>query len=178
MILNRERVSEPLDEEIFQVALKSRGFTLSFEQNLRVSSKFGNHVTARVKITFIFKFWASLRWGFHDVRMHVNKYTKLAYFRTKNLHIFRTPFLMSTSGRLLLTFFCVWICWVKCVQFVICNNVIIEIHYSLYKLIVTQTFSATVMFLQSLKQVFYVCHPHSTFTMLLLPKVQTKASTS
>ena len=157
---------------------KSRGFLLSFEQDLRVNSKFGNHVTTRVKITFIFKFWASLRRGFHDVRMHVNKYTKLAHFPTKDLHIFRTPFLMSICGRLLLTFLCVWICWVKSVQFVICNNVITGIHYSLYKLIVTQTFSATVMFLQSLKQVFYVCHPHSTFTMLLLPKVQTKASTS
>ena len=57
-------------------------------------------------------------------------------------------------------------------------------HYFLYKFIATQKFFAFTMLLRSLKQVFwkksvfYVRYLQNNITMLLIPKVQTKDSTS
>ena len=72
------------------------------------------------------------------------------------------------------------LCFDKCFLF----DMITGRHYFLYKFIVTQRVFATVMLLHSLKQVFlkksvfYVHYPHKKITMLLVPNIQTKASTS
>ena len=56
--------------------------------------------------------------------------------------------------------------------------------YFLYEFIVTQRFGATAMRLRSLKQVFWlksafsIGYIHNNIIMLLVPKVQNKASTS
>ena len=71
-------------------------------------------------------------------------------------------------------------CFDECFLF----HVITERHYFLYKFIVTQSFFATTTFLLSLKQVFwkksvfYLRYLHNNIAMLLIPKVQHKASTS
>ena len=63
-------------------------------------------------------------------------------------------------------------------------HVIIGRNYFLYKFIINQKHITTAMLLLSLKQafwkksLFYVCYLHNNIRMLLIPKVQTKASTS
>ena len=70
-------------------------------------------------------------------------------------------------------------CFGECFLF----HVITGRHYFLYKFIVTQSFCATTMLLRSLKQVFwkksacYLRYLHNNITMLLISKVQNKAST-
>ena len=71
-------------------------------------------------------------------------------------------------------------CFDECFSF----HVVIVKHYFLCKFIVTQRFFATTMLLPALKQLFwkksvyYVRYLHNKITMLLIPKVQTKDSTS
>ena len=71
-------------------------------------------------------------------------------------------------------------CFEECFLF----RVIIGRHYFLYQFTITQKFSAIAMLLCSLKQVlwkksiFYVRYLYNNITMLLIPKVQSKASTS
>ena len=71
-------------------------------------------------------------------------------------------------------------CFGKCLLL----HVITGRRYSLYKFIVIQRFGETAMLLCSLKQMFwkrsafYIRYLHNNITMLLIPKVHNKASTS
>ena len=72
------------------------------------------------------------------------------------------------------------VCFDECFSF----HVITGRHYFLCKFIVTQRFSETLMLLCSLKKVFwkksafYMRYFHNSITMLLIPKVYKKVSTS
>ena len=71
-------------------------------------------------------------------------------------------------------------CFGKCFLF----HVIAGRHYFSYNFIVNQRFSTIAMLLRSLRQVFwkkyafYIRYLHNNITMLLIPKVQNKTSTS
>ena len=64
------------------------------------------------------------------------------------------------------------------------SHVITERHYFLYKFIVSQRFGETVMFVVFFetsvlkKSAFYICYLHNNTTMLLIPNVHNKVSTS
>ena len=71
-------------------------------------------------------------------------------------------------------------CFKECFLF----HMILGRNYFLYKFIIAQKYFTTAMLLRSLKQafwkksVFYVCYLHNNIRLLLIPKIQTKASTS
>ena len=71
-------------------------------------------------------------------------------------------------------------CFKECFLF----HMILERNYFLYKFIIAQKYFTTAMLLRSLKQAFWkksvfnVCYLHNNIRLLLIPKIQTKASTS
>ena len=72
------------------------------------------------------------------------------------------------------------VCFKECFLF----HMILERNYFLYKFIIAQKYFTTAMLLRSLKQAFWkksvfnVCYLHNNIRLLLIPKIQTKASTS
>ena len=106
-------------------------------------------------------------------------YCKLFYcLKKKTSH---KPLKVATAKR---SFSSVYIIHTTCFDECFLFHVIIGRHYFLYKFIVTKRFGTIAILLHSLRQVFwkksafYICYLHNNITMLLILKVQNKASTS